>query len=82
MRINAAIQQHGAVAVHSAAYKALQGDYAPLARLGVKCSTLSEAYASMSAAYKQMDEAERAIDNAQIKSLLSDHDQIGGNDDA
>lgn len=82
MNINAAIQQHGAVAVHRAAYQALQGDYTPLARLGLECSKLSEAYAVMSAAYKQMDEAERAIDNAQTQSLLSDHDQLGGNDDA
>lgn len=60
--ISNAIAQHGAVAVHAAAQRAYEGDYAPLRMLGFDAQTLGDAFAAQSMAHRCMTAGERALE--------------------
>lgn len=65
-----AIREHGAPAVYKAACAALEGDYQPLAGLGVKAHTLGDAWRIQTQAYKSMTPGERAAEQMAVNSDL------------
>lgn len=65
-----AIQVHGAKAVYAAACSAINGDYAPLAEMGIEISSLGDAYRVQTSAFKSMSKGERAADKMAINNEM------------
>ncbi len=61
-----AIESHGARVVYDAAVKALEGDRAPLAEVGVACLNLSNANTAMTLAFRALSPTEKAMDHVEV----------------
>lgn len=73
--ISNAIAQHGAVAVHDAAQRAFEGDYAPIRALGFDAQTLGDAWAAQLLAHRRMTPAERALEKMHAEHAYNTMDR-------
>lgn len=69
--IAAAISEHGALAVYTAAHRHSAGAAPDLSSVGLTASTMGDVWRILDTAYSHLTEAEKAIDYAKSTSLLA-----------
>jgi hypothetical protein len=73
--ISNAIAKHGAAAMHAAAQRALEGDYAPIRALGFDAQSLGDAFAAQLLAHKRMTPGEQALEKIHAEHAYNTMDR-------